>query len=397
MLRKSAWAGGRGHRARDNRLGRDVAIEVLPAELPADEDRKARLLREARAAASLSHPHICAIYDVGEAGGHAYVAMEFVDGQPLNARLAARAMTPDELVRVGVQLAGALAHAHAHGVVHRDLKSANVMLTLSGDVKVVDFGLAKRVAGSEMTEATTAAPASLTQSGMILGTLAYMSPEQFRGEPADARSDVWALGVVLYEMATGQRPFTGRTRFAVSAAVANEVPSPLPSPMPAVLQTVVARCLEKEPARRYQHGGEVRTALELVPVVVASARPVWRGRRALSMGVAGAAVVALVIAAIVQFTPSAARPAATTGSETAAVPMIRLAVVPFENLTGDPGQDYFSDGLTEEMIAQLGGLHRSAYGSSHGRQSCATRQPYARRSDWPRARRGLRARGQYPA
>ena len=352
---------GEVYRARDARLARDVAIKVLPLELAADPERRGRLLREARAAASLSHPHICTIYDVGEADGHAFVAMEIIDGQSLSARLAARALPPDEVVRYGLQLASALAHAHAHGVVHRDLKSANVMLTSSDDIKVVDFGLAKRIAGPEMTETVTHAPASLTEPGTIVGTLAYMSPEQFRGEPADARSDVWALGVMLYEMATGARPFAGQTGFALSAAVMHDSPAPLPSPVPAALQAVVSRCLEKEPARRYQHGGEVRAALEMVPAVAGGVPRSAGTRRPSPMVLAGvsaaaAVVVALVVAATLgRFSTGAARAPSTPGT-VATASAIRLAVMPFENLTGDPGQDYFSDGLTEEMIAQLGSL-----------------------------------------
>jgi serine/threonine-protein kinase len=356
-------AGGMGevYRARDGRLSRDVAIKVLPAELAGEPERRSRLLREARAAASLSHPHICTIYDVGEADGHAFVAMELIDGQPLSTRLAARALTSDEVVRYGLQLASALAHAHAHGVVHRDLKSANVMLTPSDDVKVVDFGLAKRIASPEMTETVTHAPASLTEPGTIVGTLAYMSPEQFRGEPADARSDVWALGVMLYEMATGTRPFAGQTGFALSAAVMHDAPAPLPSRVPAALQTIVKRCLEKEPARRYQHGGEVRAALEMVPAVAGATPPASGTRRLSPMVVAGMSVAAVAIVTIVamatlgRFSTGAPRPSSTPDA-VASTPAIRLAVMPFENLTGDARQDYFSDGLTEEMIAQLGSL-----------------------------------------
>ena len=259
-------AGGMGevYRAHDTKLGRDVALKVLPRELADEPERRTRLLREARAAASLNHPNICTIHEVGEADGRAYIAMEVVEGQPLSIRLAEGPLPPEEVLRYGLQLAEALAHAHDRGVVHRDLKSANVMVTPEGRVKVLDFGLAKRLSGEELAEVTTRSHASLTQPGAILGTLPYMAPEQLRAQPADARSDVWALGVVLYEMAAGARPFEGHTGFELSSAIFHESPPPLPSRVPAPLQAVTSRCLEKEPARRYQRASEVRAALETV-------------------------------------------------------------------------------------------------------------------------------------
>ncbi|HKE84232.1 MAG TPA: protein kinase [Vicinamibacterales bacterium] len=346
---------GEVYRARDARLERDIAIKVLPPALASDAERKERLFREARAAAALSHPHILAIYDVGEFDGHPYVAMELVDGQSLSARLEARAPTSDELLRYARQLAEAMAHAHAYGVIHRDIKTANVMITPKGDVKVVDFGLAKLVAGPAAAEAITRA--TITQPGAIVGTMAYMSPEQFRGATADARSDVWALGVVLYEMAVGAPPFTASTGFALSAAVIHDAPPPLPSHVAPGLQTIVDRCLEKEPARRYQHAGELRAALEMLPAVGAPASP--PKQRSTSTGVIAAlAAAGIIVAGIVTWRLSTdrARPLAAIPSAPITQPTIRLAVVPFENLTGDPQQDYFSDGLTEEMIAQLGTL-----------------------------------------
>ena len=296
-------AGGMGevYRAHDAKLGRDVALKVLPRELADDPEWRTRLLREARAAASLNHPNICTIHEVGEADGHAYIAMEVVEGQPLSGRLAAGPLPPEEVMRYGLQLADALAHAHDRGVVHRDLKSANVMVTPEGHVKVLDFGLARRVSGEELAEVTTRAHASLSQAGAILGTLPYMAPEQLRAQPADARSDVWALGVVLYEMAAGVRPFEGQTGFELSSAILHETPSPLPSRVPAPLQVVTSRCLEKEPARRYQRASEVRAALEAIqPGAVA--RTTWRDkldrrRRLMLAGTSLALVVLVVLAA----------------------------------------------------------------------------------------------------
>jgi len=208
---------GEVYRARDTTLERDVAVKLLPALASDDPQRRTRLLREARAAASLNHPNICTIHEVGEAEGRAYIAMEVVEGESLSKRVAERPLPAGELVRFGVQLADAVAHAHERGIVHRDLKSSNVMITPEGRVKVLDFGLAKSLGGEELADLSTHADLSLTEPGAVVGTLPYMAPEQLRGVPADARSDIWALGVVLHEMAAGARPFTGRTGSRSSA------------------------------------------------------------------------------------------------------------------------------------------------------------------------------------
>ena len=348
-------AGGMGevYRAHDTKLGRDVALKVLPQELADEPERRARLLREARAAASLNHPNVCTIHEVGELDGRAYIAMEVVEGQQLSRRLAGGPLPPEDVVRYGLQLAEALAHAHDRGVVHRDLKSANVMVTPEGRVKVLDFGLAKRVSGEALTELTTGAHGSLTQPGAILGTLPYMAPEQLRAQPADARSDVWALGVVLYEMAAGARPFEGHTGFELSSAILHQTPSPLPSRVPAPLQAVTSRCLEKEPARRYQRASEVRAALEMVgsgtharvtPWRVGASRPsrlIAAASLAVVLGLAGSAVW-LNVAGIRQ------RLLGGPGEQ-----IRSIAVLPLENLSGDPDQEYFVAGMHEALITDL--------------------------------------------
>jgi serine/threonine protein kinase len=273
-----AGAMGTVYRAHDQRLGRDVALKVLVEDRPDDGERRTRLAREARAAASLNHPGICTIHDVGEAGGQPFIVMELVDGQPLSARVAGRPLSTDDVVRFGVQLADALAHVHDRGLVHRDVKSANIMITPDGRAKLVDFGLA-RPAVVPCLDGTTEAASSRTRPGSTAGTVPYMAPEQLRGQLADARTDVWALGVVLYEMATGQRPFQGRTAFELSAAIFHDAPV-VPSRVPAGLRRVIVRCLEKEPARRYQQASEVRASLEMIDVANRHpARPrlaVWR-------------------------------------------------------------------------------------------------------------------------
>ncbi len=344
-------AGGMGevYRAHDEQLDRDVALKVLPPASFGDAKARARLLREARAAAALNHPSVCTAHEVGEADGQTYLAMELVEGQTLSARLAGGAIPIDEVLRYGQQIAGALAHAHERGVVHRDLKTANVVITPDGRAKVLDFGLAKRLSSDELMEAVTRSEASLTQPGALVGTVPCMSPEQLRAQPADARSDIWALGIVLHEMASGARPFQARTAFELTSAILNDPPIPLPGKVPVELRAVIGRCLEKEPGRRYQRGAEVQAALQAVQSGTVPPWAAWRfqfSRRRWLMLISALLIVLLVGAFLLRN---------RIGGEQARA--VRLAVLPFANLTGDPEQEYLSDGLTQEMIAQLGRLH----------------------------------------
>ncbi|MCI0402311.1 MAG: serine/threonine protein kinase [Acidobacteria bacterium] len=271
-------AGGMGevYRAHDEQLDRDVAIKVLPASHFSDDTARARLLREARAAAALNHPHICTIHEVGEADGQAYIAMELVEGRPLAEVIPRGGLPVEQVLRYGSQIAGALAHAHERGIVHRDLKSGNVVITSDGRAKVLDFGLAKRLSQEELVEATTRSQESLTQPGAVLGTLPYMAPEQLRGQGADARSDVWALGVVLHEMAAGTRPFQGQTGYELSSAILSQPPRPLPAKVPVELRAVIECCLAKEPAQRYQRAGQARAALEAIATGAAAPWLKWK-------------------------------------------------------------------------------------------------------------------------
>jgi hypothetical protein len=255
--------GGMGvvYRARDRVLGRDVALKFLGGALEAQA--RQRLLREARAASALSHPNICTVHEVGEADGESYIVMELIEGAPLSSVIPSGGMPYQSVIRYGTQIAAALSHAHARNIVHRDLKSSNVMVTPEGLVKVLDFGLALRVPVETEGEAPTRTMDPL-ESATTGGTLSYMAPEVLRGHPGDSRSDLWAFGVLLHELLSAEMPFRGRTAFEVSSAILHDAPAPLPSWTPAGLGAIVQRCLTKEPALRYQRAGEVQAALEAV-------------------------------------------------------------------------------------------------------------------------------------
>ncbi len=261
-------AGGMGevYRARDLRLHREVALKVLPAEMATDPDRLARFEREARTVAGLSHPNIVTLFSLEEDGGTRFLTMELIEGQGLDRHLAPGGLPVARVVELGVALAEALAAAHEKGIVHRDLKPANVMVTREGRVKVLDFGLAKpsaAVDGIDSTRAATAA-APLSTAGQVMGTVPYMAPEQVRGEAVDGRTDLFALGVILYEMAAGRRPFEGATPGVILSAILRDAPAALGSVRPEVspeLDRVVSRCLEKDPRARFQSASDVSREL----------------------------------------------------------------------------------------------------------------------------------------
>jgi serine/threonine protein kinase len=257
--------GGMGvvYRAYDEVLHRDVALKVVRKDARLDASSSQRLLHEARASSSLAHPNICTIHEVGENQGELYIVMELVEGKSLAAMSADAALPPESVLRYGIQIASALARAHDRGIVHRDLKTANIVIAADGLVKVLDFGLAKQV-GSNIFEASTRSFASMETTSSVSGTLPYMAPEILRGEVADHRADLWALGVVLYEAVSGRLPFEGRTGFEISSAILREIPRPLGPPVPPGFWAIIQRCLAKEPIQRYQRAGEVQAALEAV-------------------------------------------------------------------------------------------------------------------------------------
>jgi eukaryotic-like serine/threonine-protein kinase len=312
-------AGGMGvvYKARDIKLGRLLALKLLPEGALADQTARIRLLREAQNASALNHPNIATIYEAGEDAGRVYIAMELVEGQPLNTLVRSDGLALETVIRYGLQISAALAHAHERSIVHRDLKPANVVITADGNAKVLDFGLAKHVSAAELEEATLSQK-SLTEAGVIVGTLQYMAPETLRGEPADARTDVWALGVVLYEMTAGAPPFRGRTSYELSSAILREPPKSLPQRVSVSLQSIIQRCLAKEREQRYQRASEVRAALEAIGPHTASAAaapPARPLRRWVSAGAGLLAVLLLAAGAFEWFRAKRSPPPAVSQTD----------------------------------------------------------------------------------
>lgn len=336
--------GGMGtvYRANDTLLHRTVAIKVLHADLAGDA--RSHLLREARAASALNHPHICTIHSVEEANGVAFIVIEHVSGRPLH-EIGQHPLSADQVRRYGIQIARALGHAHEHHVVHRDLKGSNIMITDEGDAVVLDFGIA------QVTGEGAGAASTIADSGNLAGTVAYMAPERLRGARGDERSDIWSLGVVLYELAARSLPFRGETAYTLSAGILGQPAPPLPSSVPDGLRQVIERCLEKEPSRRYQHASEVAAGLE-----ISEAMP--RRRASLSLGQWVALAAALVLAVAVTFwAMSRGEPAS---SATASNASRSVAILPLTVIGGTSDESHLGVGIADAIITRLAGLHQIA-------------------------------------
>ena len=338
-------SGGMGdvYRAHDSRLARDVAIKLLKP-VAGGRDATRTLMAEARAASALSHANACHLHEVDEVEGHAFLVMELVEGESLAAIIGPRGISADRVGRYAAQIASALAHAHDRGVIHRDLKTANVMVTPDGHVKVLDFGIAYRPMSAGLTEATKSV-SPLDATGVVAGTLAYMPPEVIQGSAADARSDIWAIGVVLFEMIAGRRPFDGRSPFDLATAIVTAPFPDLPPETPSGLRSVVNRCLRKTPGERYQSAGEVAAALDAISSD-ASVAPA-RVRRTPMWIYAAAVLLVMAIAGVAWRTWTA-----PTNS-----PAIRsLAVLPFADLSPGTPSEYLAEGVTDAIITELGQL-----------------------------------------
>jgi serine/threonine protein kinase/tetratricopeptide (TPR) repeat protein len=334
--------GGMGlvYKALDLRLDRTVALKVLPSRLGEDEEAKRRFGHEAKAASALDHPNICAVHEIGQTeSGRLFIAMAYCEGETLKQKITRGPLPVSQALEYAAQVAGALQRAHEAGIVHRDVKPANVIVTDSGAAKIVDFGLAK-MAGT-----------AVTREGITIGTVAYMSPEQTRGDAVDARSDIWSLGAVLYEMLAGQRPFRSESDETLIYAIRHDEPKSIRevrAEIPGGLDAVVSRCLEKEPARRYQRADELLADLRTMQKGGAVRRPLSR-RRVLRYASAGVVLIALLILSGVALR---SRPEARVHS---------LAVLPVTAFTGDSAKDALSDGMTDMLIthlSQLSGLRR---------------------------------------
>jgi len=364
VIEQKLGEGGMGvvYRARDEKLQRDVALKFLGT-LPAGGSAgHERALQEARAISALNHPNICTVYEVGEAEGKPYIAMEFVEGRPLNHEIPSTGLSLDQVERYGAQLADALSHAHSRGVIHRDLKSANVIVTPSGRLKVLDFGISRRIEPGGDVEGETVLDQSWASQHTFTGTLPYVAPEILKGQQADVRSDIWSLGVILYEMAAGHRPFRGATPYELSAAILRERAPDIAPGLPPVLQSIIDKCLNKDPGQRYESAGEVRAALDAATTASHThavirveqekgfAAKVFSARNLLIL--LSLALLAGVLAYWKNGGIHQKAPVAVPGA------IQSIAVLPLDNLSGDPSQDYFADGMTDALITELSQIRK---------------------------------------
>ncbi len=356
--------GGMGvvYKAEDTRLHRAVALKFLPAALLHDPGALERFRREARAASALNHPNICTIYDMGEQDGQQFIAMEFLDGMTLKHLISGKPLPFDEMLELAIQIADALGAAHAQGIIHRDIKPANLFVTKLNNAKILDFGLAKvlpaGINGGMSQMPTATGGEYLTSPGTTIGTVAYMSPEQARGEELDARTDLFSFGTVLYERATGEMAFPGNTSAVIHDGILNRTPNPLYAKpnLPPELGRIVNKALEKNRKLRYQSAADIRTDLQRLRRDTDSDKKAdgsgftrtsrWPGAKTLVMIGAAAAVLA---ALIVGWPPYLSHRSDRIDS---------IAVLPLINSSGDPNTEYLSDGITESLIDNLSQIPR---------------------------------------
>ena len=357
--------GGMGvvYKAHDIKLDRFVALKFLPDNVAQDPESLSRFQREAKAASALNHPNICTIYEIDEVNDRTFIAMELLEGQTLRHRIAGRPLEIETVLDLGIQIADALDATHSKGIIHRDIKPANIFLTARGQAKVLDFGLAKVALKPESvapSAPTIESEEHLTSPGGVLGTVAYMSPEQVRGKEVDSRSDLFSFGTVLYEMATGQLSFHGDTSGLVFKAILDGTPTSavrLNPDVPTELERIINKALEKDRNLRYQNAADLRTDMQrLKRDTETGKRPATteveagtQSRRKLRAAVVGAAVVLTTIAAFLAWPSLHPRTSDAT-------PIHSIAVLPFANASKDPEMDYLGEGISQEITNSLSRL-----------------------------------------
>ena len=351
-IRSKLGSGGMGevYLAHDTKLGRNVALKLLPEELAHDRYRMQRLLQEAQAASAISHPNVCVIHEVGETeDGRSFIAMEYVEGESLSVKIGGKPLAPTEIVDIGIQVADALSEAHGKGIIHRDIKPSNIAVTARGQAKVLDFGLARIAPSSRPVVSGDLSTQARTETGILLGTVDYMSPEQALGRDVDGRSDVFSLGVVLFEMATGRRPFSSKNPLETIDRIAHAEPEPiarLNSQIPSELQSIIEKCLEKDPKRRYQSASQLMQELTALKQEV---RPKLYRRLTLALAFFSVLLVLLSIPSVRQL----------ISERWGLLPSEKyLAVLPFHVVGEDPDSTVFADGLVETVTSKLSAIEQ---------------------------------------